>query len=143
MNKSMKLPSDLFRAALKAQKNSHSPYSKCKVGAALRTTTGKIFSGCNVENATYGATVCAERTAVANAVSAQGKIKITEIVIVTSANPPWPPCGICRQVLAEFSDLGPKTSGPVLYLANPKKKFTRHTLKALFPEGFRMKQLRA
>ena len=135
------LPLDLFQAAIRAQKNSHSPYSGCKVGAALRTQKDQIFSGCNVENATYGATVCAERTAIANAVSASGKLQIKEMVVVTSASPPWPPCGICRQVLAEFSNLGPKSDGPRIFLANPQRQFAVYSLKQLFPEGFGMNQL--
>src|SRR5690348_9517727 len=90
---------ELYEKAIQAQKHSYSPYSGCKVGAALRTRGGEIFSGCNVENSSYGATVCAERVAVQKAVSECGKIEIMEIMVVTDASPPWPPCGLCRQVM--------------------------------------------
>jgi cytidine deaminase len=93
----------LFDAAKSARERSYSPYSGHKVGAAIRLKNGQIFSGCNVENSSYGATVCAERTAVQKAVSELGTIEIEEVLVVTDANPPWPPCGLCRQVLAEFA----------------------------------------
>ena len=95
---------DLLVAAKAARENSHSPYSGIKVGAALRTVDGKVFSGCNVENSSYGATVCAERTAIQTAVAAVGKLQIKEILVVTDATPPWPPCGLCRQVITEFGN---------------------------------------
>lgn len=93
----------LHQAASKARENSYSPYSRHKVGAAIRTSDGKIFAGCNVENSSYGGTVCAERVAIQSAVAACGKIGIAEIVVVTDADPAWPPCGLCRQVIAEFA----------------------------------------
>lgn len=94
---------DLFQAAKKARERSYSPYSGAKVGAAVRLRSGKIYAGCNVENSSYGATICAERTAIQNAVSEEGpKIEITDVLVVTASNPPWPPCGLCRQVIAEF-----------------------------------------
>jgi len=92
----------LFKAAQTARSHSYSPYSGHKVGAAIRLKSGQIFSGCNVENSSYGATVCAERVAVQKAVSELGKIEIAEVLVITDATPPWPPCGLCRQVLAEF-----------------------------------------
>lgn len=94
----------LYQAAKDARQNSYSPYSGQKVGAALRTSEGLIHSGCNVENSSYGATVCAERVAIQKAVSdsRDGELEIKEIVVVTDADPPWPPCGMCRQVIAEF-----------------------------------------
>ncbi|MEK6580085.1 MAG: cytidine deaminase, partial [Bdellovibrionota bacterium] len=99
----MTAPRELLDTAKAVRKNAYSPYSKVKVGAALRTRDGKIFSGCNVENSSYGATVCAERVAIQKAVSELGgKIEIQELVVVTDATPPWTPCGICRQVIAEF-----------------------------------------
>ena len=92
----------LFVAAKKAMKKAYAPYSKKLIGAALIARDGKIFSGCNVENASYPAGLCAERAAVAGAV-AQGVRTFTAIVIATEAESPTPPCGICRQVLMEFA----------------------------------------
>ena len=95
---------ELYEAAKKARENSYSPYSGFKVGAALRTVDGRIFAGCNVENSSYGATICAERGAIQTAAAAVGSFKIKEILVVTDASPAWPPCGLCRQVITEFSE---------------------------------------
>jgi cytidine deaminase len=89
------------RAAEEASRNSYSPYSGFSVGAALLTVGGEIFSACNVENASYGLSVCAERNAVFQAVS-KGKTKILAIAIVTDSKRLATPCGACRQVLSEF-----------------------------------------
>ena len=91
----------LHRLALKARENSYSPYSKFKVGAAILTESGNIYSGCNVENCSFGATICAERTAILKAVSEEGKIVIRKIIVVTE--PQAVPCGLCLQVIAEFA----------------------------------------
>jgi len=88
--------------ARKARKNSYSPYSKFRVGAALMTHEGKIFSGCNVENVSYGLSNCAERTAVFKSVS-EGYKKISSMAITSSGKDPTFPCGGCRQVMAEFN----------------------------------------
>ena len=95
----------LYAEAVRSHDNSYSPYSKHKVGAALRLSDGRIFGGCNVENSSYGGAICAERTAVVKAVSeSRGSgPTVVEVVVVTDANPPWPPCGICRQFLSEFA----------------------------------------
>ncbi|MBX2986947.1 MAG: cytidine deaminase [Bdellovibrionaceae bacterium] len=124
-------PDVLFREAKKAQKNAHAPYSKHKIGAALRTANGRIFSGCNVENASYGGTVCAERVAVFKAVSEGLKGPITDICVISSQKDPWPPCGFCRQVLAEFA-----TENTRIFLANPRGITKMFTLGELFPESF-------
>lgn len=92
----------LIRAAAQARENAYAPYSQFAVGAAIRTADGAVFAGCNVENVSYGLTVCAERNAVAAAVAA-GKGELTAIAIVTGGDEPSAPCGACRQVLAEFS----------------------------------------
>ena len=123
-------PRDLFTAAQDARERAYAPYSGCRVGAAIRTRSGDIFAGCNVENASYGATICAERAAVMGAVSAQGKIEITEVCVVTDALPPWPPCGMCRQVLAEF---GPEAR---VWWASVNGMTQTATLRELLPATF-------
>jgi len=94
----------LFKAASTAMHNAHAPYSKFTVGAALLTEDGQIITGCNVENASYGAAVCAERTAIGAAVS-QGHKKFSAILVTTNAQDSIiaAPCGICRQTLVEFN----------------------------------------
>ena len=92
---------ELFMAAKKTRKNSYSPYSNFKVGAAILTESGNIYSGCNVENCSFGATICAERTAILKAISEEGKITIKKIIVVTE--PQAVPCGLCLQVIAEFA----------------------------------------
>jgi len=91
----------LIEAARKVRLNAHAPFSKFKVGAALETTDGAIITGCNVENATYGLTICAERVAIVKAIS-EGHTKFTRIAIVADTDAPTPPCGACRQILWEF-----------------------------------------
>lgn len=92
---------DLRNLAKDAATRAHSPYSKAKVGSALETSDGKIYSGCNIENASFGGTVCAERVAIWKAVS-EGHKKIKRIYVYTE--PGWPPCGMCLQVMTEFAD---------------------------------------
>lgn len=93
---------ELIKISEKAQKFAYAPYSEFKVGAALLCRDGSVYTGCNIENATYGATNCAERTAVFKAVS-EGKRDFTAIAITSSGKGLTFPCGICRQVLSEFS----------------------------------------
>ncbi len=95
---------ELIDYARKAMENAYVPYSKFHVGAALLTKTGRVYTGCNVEIASFGATNCAERTAVWKAVSEEGKLEIARIAVVSDEPDYIYPCGICRQVLAEFAD---------------------------------------
>ncbi len=119
---------ELLRAANLARQNAHAPYSKYKVGAAVRTASGRVFSGANVENASYGLTVCAERSAVFAAVSA-GETSLTEVVVVTENGAS--PCGACRQVLAEFG-----TPDVPVRMAAPDGSGETLTLGELLPRGF-------
>ena len=92
----------LFEAALAAQKRAHAPYSHFPVGAAVLTEDGRIEAGCNVENSSFGATICAERGAIMQMIAA-GEDKPVALAVVTQGEEPAAPCGICRQVLSEFS----------------------------------------
>ena len=92
---------DLIKCAYEAKEFSYSPYSKFKVGAALLTSNGKVFRGCNIENSSYGATNCAERTAIFKAIS-EGYRDFEKIAIVSSSGDFTMPCGICLQVMSEF-----------------------------------------
>lgn len=125
----------LVAAAKTARKRAHAPYSKYLVGAAVLSDDGRIFGGCNVENATYGATICAERTAVVKMVS-EGAKRLVAVVVVTEGESPASPCGVCRQVLCEVAD-----DVPVRMVAlDPKGRVraTRETtLDALLPDAFR------
>ena len=119
----------LAQTALDVREKAYAPYSNFKVGAALKGATGQVFTGCNVENASFGATICAERMAVGAAVS-QGVLRFTKLAIATGSQPPGSPCGICRQVLHEFSpDLE-------IILVNPAGQLRRAVLKDLLPLGF-------
>lgn len=118
----------LVEAARAAQQHAYCPYSKYRVGAALETIDGEVFTGCNVESASYGLTVCAERAAVFTAVGA-GKRRFKRIVIATDSSPPAPPCGACRQVLAEFGgELEVESVGPV--------ESKRWRIRDLLPDAF-------
>jgi len=131
---------EVFEAAKKAREHSYSPYSGAKVGAAIRLRNGHVYSGCNVENSSYGAAVCAERTAIQKAVSEEGpKIEITEVVVVTDANPPWPPCGLCRQVIAEFT---PSSQSCTIHSADLASIRSSMRFSDLYPSAFTPDHLR-
>jgi cytidine deaminase len=119
----------LISAAKQARVNAHAPYSNFRVGAALRSTSGRIFGGCNVENATYGLTVCAERVAIFKAIS-EGERGFDAISVVTDTDTLTPPCGACRQLIWEFCG-----DVPVI-MANLKGKVEVIQMKALFPRPF-------
>ncbi|PYU86212.1 MAG: cytidine deaminase [Acidobacteria bacterium] len=119
----------LISAARQARDNAHAPYSNFRVGAALRATSGKIFGGCNVENATYGLTVCAERIAIFKAIS-EGERGFDAISVVTDTDALTPPCGACRQLIWEFcGDI------PVI-MANLKGRVEIMQMQNLFPRPF-------
>ena len=119
----------LLTAAEAVRANAHAPYSRFKVGAALLAADGRIFAGCNVENRTFGLTVCAERNAVVQAVAA-GAGAPRAVAVITDASPPAPPCGLCRETLAEFaSDL------PILLVNTQGERQLVH-LREIFPQPF-------
>jgi len=122
----------LLAAARSAFKNAHAPYSNFKVGSAILTDRGSLFSGCNVENASYGLTICAERNAIFAAVAAEGSgMRIQAVAVATERDGPCAPCGACRQVIFEF---GPDA----LVLFRGQSGIERMAITKLLPEGFRL-----
>jgi len=125
---------ELCRAAIAAMQRSYSPYSGYRVGAALLTADGAVYTGCNIENASYTPTVCAERTAIFKAVS-EGERQFTAIAVAGGKDGvlsgAFPPCGVCRQVMAEFCP----PDFPVLVVTG-EDMYTRYTLSELLPSGF-------
>jgi cytidine deaminase len=120
---------DLVSEARLARDNAVAPFSKFKVGAALRTAEGKVYRGCNVENCTYGLTVCAERVALLSALAA-GERKFTAIAVVTQSREPATPCGPCRQLMWEYcGDID-------VTLANLDGRRVEYKLSTLFPYPF-------
>ncbi len=118
----------LIAAATEARGNAHAPYSRFAVGAAVTDGENRVFAGCNVENASFGLTVCAERHAVGAAITAGAHV-LTGLAVVTDTSPPASPCGACRQVLAEFGDF------PVI-LANPAGERIMTSVSELLPNAF-------
>ncbi len=119
---------NLRKLAQEASKNAYSPYSKALVGSALVTSDGSVYTGCNIENASYGGTICAERVAILKAVSDK-KMKLKQIYVYTKEG--WPPCGMCRQVMSEFAD----TDLEVI-IGNEEGHETRMKFKDLMPLSF-------
>ncbi len=134
MKKSLEI---LFKKAVNARKKAYAPYSKHKIGASVLMSDGSIFTGANVENASYGGTVCAERTAIWKAVTEGAKGPIQEIVVVSDHADPWPPCGMCRQVISEFAT--PETK---VWIGNTKKVVKGFTFAEIFPEAFTPRNLK-
>lgn len=131
---------ELLQAAFSALENAYAPYSGYKVGAALSTDDGKIYTGCNVENASYTPTVCAERNAFFKAIS-DGKRSFTKIAVVGgkdgTVTDTFMPCGVCRQVMAEFCREDFK-----VIVAKNKEEYTVFTLEQLLPHGFSNKYMK-
>lgn len=125
---------ELAALAVKAMDNAYVPYSNYKVGAALLTKSGKIYTGCNIENAAYSPTVCAERTAIFKAVS-EGEREFVKIAVAGGKNGEimgeFPPCGVCRQVMAEFCG-----GDFEILVVNGKNSFTVYKLSDILPYSF-------
>lgn len=122
----------LLSAARDAFKNAHAPYSNFRVGSAILTERGKMYSGCNVENASYGLTICAERNAIFAAVAAEGSgMRINAVAVATERDVPCAPCGACRQVIYEF---GPDA----VVLFRGQSGTEQMPITKLLPEGFRL-----
>lgn len=121
-----------YQIALKAQKNSYSPYSHFAVGAAIKFKgDDKIYPGCNVENASYGGTNCAERTAVFSKVAESGHSPIEYVVVIANTENPTPPCALCLQIMNEFCE----TDFPI-YMANDKAILKKMNFKEFLPYSF-------
>ena len=118
----------LIKLALKAIENAYVPYSGFKVGAALLTSEGKAYTGCNIENISFGATICAERTAMFKAIS-EGETSFVKLAIVSSADKITFPCGICRQVINEFMP-----NGEIILYGNGKTEI--YSVSELLPHSF-------
>ena len=121
---------ELFRMAVKASENAYAPFSNFRVGAALLTEDGKVFTGVNIENSSYGATICAERTAMVKAIS-EGARDFQSIAIAGNGGTSWP-CGICRQFMYEFCPEIRVIGG------ENEDELQVYTLKELLPEGFKL-----
>ncbi len=125
-------PDALVDAAAAVRRNAYAPYSNFRVGAAVRASDGRVFAGCNVENASYGLSICAERAAIFNAI-AHGARDIVAIAVVTDASPPASPCGACRQVMSEFAPDAP------VVLAGVDGARIETSVGALLPTAFRLR----
>jgi len=129
--------SDLKNKAISAMSFAHSPYSGKSIGAAIRLNNGKIYTGCNIENASYGGTVCAERVAIWKAFSENKKpLFITHVAVASAEDAPWPPCGFCRQVIAEFA-----AEDTEIILTNTKNNEKVLKFSELFPMAFKPEHL--
>lgn len=120
----------LLKAAQKAKEKAYAPYSHFHVGAAVLTPSGKIYTGCNVENTSYGLTICAERNAIFQMVNS-GEHQIAEILVIGDTEEFLPPCGACRQVIAEFSK-----KETILYMCNKKGQWKQTTVDEIIPYIF-------
>ena len=128
-----KTAQELVNQAIEAREKAYAPYSKFKVGAAILTKNGTVFPGCNIENASYGATICAERAAVCNMI-VNGGADPTAIALCYNETEFAVPCGICRQVLSEFSPKGDL----VILMAKTDGTYQETTLSSLLPSSFKL-----
>lgn len=126
----------LIKAAIEARESAYAPYSNFKVGAAILMEDGSIYTGCNIENASFGATNCAERTAIFKAVS-EGKHVIKELAVIGDTNGYTYPCGICRQVITEFAD----SADMKIYIIKNENDYLEKTLGEIMPGFFTKKDL--
>lgn len=124
----------LIELALAAKEQAYVPFSHFHVGAALETADGRIYTGCNIENSSFGATNCAERTAIFKAVS-DGVREVRQLAIVSDDENYCSPCGICRQVMAEFA-----APGFLVHLARPDGEYKSYTMREILPEAFRLQE---
>ena len=121
----------LVEAAWRAHANAYGRYSGFAVGAAIRLDNGQVFAGCNVENASYGATICAERGAICASIASGGARPIEEIVVVSDGEVPWPPCGMCRQFISEFA-----APDCAVYALGQSDRVRAWRLRELLPDSF-------
>ena len=129
-------PAILHKLAVEARLKAYAPYSKFKVGASIVTDDGTVFTGSNVENASFGATVCAERNAIFKSANA-GHRGVRQILVVTDAKKAAAPCALCLQIMAEFCE-----PGAVIMIANTEKVLFKKTFKQLLPIPFGPKELK-
>jgi cytidine deaminase len=130
VNQIGKTPEELIELARQARERAYAPYSKFKVGAVVECRDGRIYTGCNVENSSYGLTMCAERVALGKAVS-EGAGDFIRMAVIADAHAPVPPCGACRQVISELC--GAQTE---IVMVNLKGQIVKHTVAELLPEAF-------
>lgn len=121
----------MIETAYAVQKNAYAPYSGFHIGSTILDAKGFEYAGCNVENSSYGGTVCAERVAIWKGISHNMTLPLQAVVVVSSEKEQWPPCGLCRQVMSEFCS--PKT---VVFFGNNRKEFKKILFKDLLPEAF-------
>lgn len=124
---------DLKQKAAEAASRAYAPYSNFRVGCALLTLSGNVYTGCNVENASYGLTTCAERNAIANAINAEGTVELAKVVVYTPTPKPTPPCGACRQVIHEFGN-------PTIKSYCDGTESNTHATEDLLPYAFDLKR---
>lgn len=127
---------ELLDNSIKLLENAYVPYSKCKVGATLLTANDSVYNGVNVENASFGATNCAERTAIFTAITQEKNLLIKKIAVATSLESPIMPCGICRQVILEFSNEETEI------IVGDKDNFKVYTLNDIIPNSFSKSDLK-
>lgn len=121
---------DLVKKAMKAKENAYAPYSGFRVGACVKTQDGRIYIGCNIENSSFGATICAERTAIVKAIS-EGETKISAIAITSDSDGLTYPCGICRQVISEF-----RSDNTKIICSNKKGEYKIYEINDILPHAF-------